>query len=66
MGDDIATGERTFVALYEDAVLARCSAKEVGEGLKPLAGKRGKGLGNEHHRICGSSTPNFHHAAVFY
>jgi hypothetical protein len=44
-GSDLATGERTFVALYEEAILARGTAKEVEEGLKPLAGKRGKGLG---------------------
>ncbi|MBI3141822.1 MAG: hypothetical protein HYZ16_03225 [Bacteroidetes bacterium] len=43
-GSDIVSGEKTFIALYEDAVLARGSAREVGEGLKPLAGKRGKGL----------------------
>ena len=47
MGDDLATGERTFVATYEEAVIARGTAGEMEEALKPLAGKRGKGLKNE-------------------
>jgi hypothetical protein len=43
-GSDIVTGEKTFIALYEDAILARGTAKEVESSLKPLADKRGEKL----------------------